>query len=121
MKDLTKFTVALDEFVKDLFNLETEEQVVNCQDGEIFSSLFMVTFGEEEGDEVGYISFNDGIDTSTLIRAAGSIIPYIEDGLELEVLVDQCHYLKTDKEGIVTEVLFEDDYSKTIKPTKAKK
>jgi hypothetical protein len=118
MNDLITFTDSLNIFVKDLFDLTTEEVVVNTVDGEIFSSLFMVSFKEEEaGDDgdIAFITFNDAIPTATLIRAAMSIIPFIEDGLEMDVVVDQSHFLKVSKEGTVTECIFEDDYTKNIK------
>jgi hypothetical protein len=115
---LDKFVLELDVFVKEMFSISEEESVITTSDLEIYSSLFMVTFSED--GETGFISFNDAVSTSVLLRTASVVIPYIEDGLEIDVDIDGCHFLKTDKEGIVTDVVFEDGFTKTIKVKKTK-
>lgn len=128
MKDLTKFTETLDEYVKEVFDIDTDEVVVAYEDGSIYSSLFAINIDEIEMDEdsdelteVAFISFNDSVNTSYLIRVALAIIPYIEDGLEMDVLVDNCHWTKLDKEGVVVDIIDEGSYTKECKVKKVKK
>jgi len=116
---LKELTTKLDEFLNTF--LGTDQQFVwyDAEDGSLNSEFFGVSIEtNEENEQMAVISFNDGQATSILIKMSETVIDLIEEYIELPCYIDICHYLKVNKEGQVTEVLFENEYTKGFKKSK---
>ena len=121
---MTKQYEAFKEFFVDMFEIPEDQQddsisydpetkKVSC-----FPFMYIEPSVEEE---FGSISFNEELPSSTLIDIAMKIVPYLEEAYETEFLIEESHYVVYDKKGNFKEVLFEENYVKTIKKVKETK
>lgn len=123
--ELTDFVEELNALLKDLFNITDEKaELVMLDDGVIYTSIFNISFeelnteDETSKEKVAFISYNDSLNTSMLIRVALTVNSFIEDMLDVECVLDNCHWIKFNDAGEVSDILTEAEYKKTHEVTK---
>ncbi|NCQ52090.1 hypothetical protein GW796_09385 [archaeon] len=112
------FSTTLNNLIKELFDIDTSEELVifDEEDNIFYSSLFnIVIIKNKDENDICYISFNDSLNTSMLIRSALILIPFLEENLKIECVLDNCHWIKFNKNGEVVDILSEAQYKKSHK------
>jgi hypothetical protein len=111
-EDLIKLNHEYNAFI----GVDTHDEIEFDEEYSLYSCYaFMFGTSMDEDDEpVCWVSFNDAIPTSTILNIANFILPILDDMVDEPIFINPCHSAIYDKQGAFKELLYENNYRKTI-------